>query len=663
MATEVNPLYIPSFLSPVRRLTREVRVGDVVIGGNHPIVVQSMTTHSTLDTEATVNEIRDLVNAGCEIVRVTTPAMSDVENLPNIRSEMKRLGIRVPLVADVHFLPQVARKACEYAEKVRINPGNFADRKRFAVIEYTDGEYGAELERIREAFVPLVRRAKELGVSMRIGTNHGSLSDRIVNRFGDTPLGMVESALEFLRIAGDEGYGDIVLSMKASNPQVMIAAYRLLVARMNELKMDYPLHVGVTEAGEGDDGRIKSAVGIASLLMDGLGDTVRVSLTEDSVNEIPVARRLIELFARPVVPASTLKEDFRPTFDPYAYNRRPADLLSNGVIGVGGKEPVRVRTHVSADRLEEWAFNRANLTPPPESVLFETSRKLFLTGTLRSVDINVAVSLRLGTETPGDLMQGGHRFDELSLVSSPAWAAPDYLKKFQAQLGGRPVWLRVRFESELASAIPALRGFHGKIPAGVELEGSRLVTLGRKAAWEFSKAGISVPIHLHFMAPSNLSEEAGLLKASGELGSLLCDGIGDSIEISSTASVERNHRLSFNILQAARLRMSKAEYISCPSCGRTLFDLQETTARIREKTDHLKGVKIAVMGCIVNGPGEMADADFGYVGSGPGFVSLYVGKECVERRISAVDADRRLIELIKENGKWVDPPASGAAQP
>jgi (E)-4-hydroxy-3-methylbut-2-enyl-diphosphate synthase len=649
MAPEVKPYYIGSLLNPLRRKTREVRVGNVVVGGDRPIVLQSMTTTSTLDTNGTVDQMKKLIDVGCEIVRVTTPTMADVENLPNIRNEMKRRGLTVPLVADVHFLPQVALKACEYVEKVRINPGNYADRKRFAVIEYTDAEYREELERIREAFLPVVRRAKELGVALRIGTNHGSLSDRIMNRFGDNPIGMVESALEFVRIAEDEGYRDIVLSMKASNVQVMIQAYRLLVARMNELGMDYPLHLGVTEAGEGEDGRIKSAMGIGSLLRDGLGDTIRVSLTEDPDKEIPVAKAIAVICSN--LGKGGTSEDITPAWDFYSYARRPSTTSRSGAL-------FRVRTHIPSDRLSWMQMPPLGFEPPLEAVSFETSPQLFEKRILNSVPKDVSVLLRLTDQTPADLMSGAHSFDELSIAPAPAWTDSNYISKFQTLLIGKSVWFRVSDGKSLKTAIDLLRAFYGKISAGLELEGPALVPLARRTASELKTAELDCPIHLHYIAGSSLTEEEVQLKASIELGAVLCDGIGDSVEISSPHSIEFNHRLAFNILQASRLRMSKTEYISCPSCGRTLFDLQETTARIRSQTVHLKGVKIAIMGCIVNGPGEMADADFGYVGSGPGFINLYVGKECVKRHIPSADADQRLIELIKEHGKWVEPPSS-----
>lgn len=626
--------YVKSLISPTRRKTREVRVGDVVIGGDHSIVIQSMTTTLTTDTKATVDQIERLAKVGCPIVRVTVPGLADVENLPNIRAEMKKRGIRVPLVADVHFLPEIALKACDYMEKVRINPGNFADRKRFVAREYTDAEYAAELNRIGEAFLPILRRAKKNGVALRIGTNHGSLSDRIMNRFGDTPLGMVESALEFVRIAEGEGFRQIVISMKASNPLVMIQAYRLLVARMDEAHMDYPLHLGVTEAGEGEDGRIKSAMGIGALLADGLGDTIRVSLTEDPEFEIPVAERLIRHYSRGSG-ASREEKEIQPAWDFFSYERRASEKLVGRTHAVGGKEMVRVRTEA------------AELEPKADAIVIEKSFPRFKTG--------LSVVLRPSSVSPADL--SSKEFDEISLRPSPAWRETGYLEKFSSFLNGRPLWLRIARASEIETVIDLLKRFEGAVKTGIELEGRELIALGRRVASRFSEARLSPPIHLHFIAGSSETEEDLLIRASVELGSLLCDGIGDSIEVSSSFGPAFNGRLSFNILQAARLRMSKAEYIACPSCGRTLFDLQAATARIREKTNHLKGVKIAVMGCIVNGPGEMADADFGYVGSGPGHINLYVGKECVERQIPEAEADRRLIELIKGHGRWVDPPA------
>jgi (E)-4-hydroxy-3-methylbut-2-enyl-diphosphate synthase len=521
-----------------RRPTREVMVGKVGVGGANPIRVQSMTTTLTKDIEATVAQTIRLVEAGCEIVRITTPTVQDAKALGEIKARLRAQGIDVPLVADIHFSPAAAMEAAEHADKVRVNPGNFADSRQFRVREYSDEEYAAELARIEERFAPLVLKCKERGVSMRIGTNHGSLSDRIMNRFGDTPEGMCESALEFVRICRKHGYHDIILSMKASNPKVMIAAYRLLAQRMDEEGMDYPFHLGVTEAGNGEDARIKSAIGIGSLLADGIGDTIRVSLAEEPENEVPVAFEI----ARKI---------------------RPAGLPPVPDFGEAAARGGQVRIHGSYTR-------------------------------------------RPSDQTGGI---GGH--------------------------------------STIAVIGPGPRADFPEAPSGA------LVARGRTAA-EIIRAGRELaaqpgdaPIHLRM-------ESADLLEASVGLGSLLCDGIGDSVEIAAGVP-EQAEELAFNILQASGARLSRTDYVACPGCGRTLFDLESTTNRIKAKTAHLPGVRIAVMGCIVNGPGEMADADFGYVGSAPGKVNLYIGKEQVARGIPTEEADERLIELIKAHGKWVDP--------
>ena len=647
--------YVKSLTAPVRRKTREVRVGHVPIGGHAPIVVQSMTTPSTLDTKATVDQIERLVNVGCEIVRVTTPSMADADNLPNIRCEMKARKLQVPLVADVHFLPKIALKACDYVEKVRINPGNFADKKRFDIKEYTDSEYQAELERIRETFVPIVRRAKENGVALRIGTNHGSLSDRIMNRYGDTPKGMVESAIEFLEIAEDEGFKEMVLSMKASNTQVMIQAYRLLVKRMDELDMTYPLHLGVTEAGDGEDGRTKSAIGIGSLLQDGLGDTIRVSLTEDPEAEVPVARRLADLYGQGPQPSAP-DQEISPPWDFYSYNRRNSQVLRGPVFDLGFGKTVRVRSHVRSSDIHALA-QAQKIEPQIESLAIEDV-EIFRKNESVIKGLKSSVLFRLRQQNVKDVFESGVHFNELSLRPSPGWSTSDYIGKLKDIVKDRPLWMRVGKDADIENLISTWPMFSEHFNVGVEVEGPLLVILARKLVSEMERAKITAPVHLHFRAVPSENEHDVLLRAATEIGSLLCDGIGDSIEASSGHSLEFNHRLAFNILQASRLRMSKTEYIACPSCGRTLFDLQETTARIREKTGHLKGLKIAIMGCIVNGPGEMADADFGYVGSGPGFINLYVGKDCVARKIPQKDADARLIQLIQDHGKWVDPSPS-----
>ncbi|HEU0168273.1 MAG TPA: (E)-4-hydroxy-3-methylbut-2-enyl-diphosphate synthase [Chloroflexota bacterium] len=518
-----------------RRPTREVMVGKVGVGGSNPIRVQSMTTTLTKDVDATVAQTIRLVEAGCEIVRITTPTVQDAKALGEAKARLRAKGIDVPLVADIHFSPAAALEAAEHADKVRVNPGNYVDSRHFRVIEYTDEEYAGELVRIEERFAPLVVKCKERGVAMRIGTNHGSLSDRIMNRFGDTPEGMCESALEFVRICRKHDYHDLIMSMKASNPKVMIAAYRLLAQRMDEEGMDYPFHLGVTEAGNGEDARIKSAIGIGSLLADGIGDTIRVSLAEEPENEVPVAFEIAKR-AKPVglppVPRFSLPGlSVVPTS---GYQRRPADQIG----GIGGHSTIAV--------LGSGA--RADFAAPPSQ----------------------------------------------ALIASGASAA-------------------------------------------------ELIARGRELAAQDTDA----PIHLRM-------ESADLIDASIGIGSLLCDGIGDSVEIAA-GTPEQAEELAFNILQASGARLSRTDYVACPGCGRTLFELESTTNRIKSRTAHLPGVRIAVMGCIVNGPGEMADADFGYVGSAPGRVNLYVGKEQIARNIPTEEADDRLIDLIKAHGRWVDP--------
>jgi (E)-4-hydroxy-3-methylbut-2-enyl-diphosphate synthase len=508
-----------------------------------------MTTTRTQDIEATLAQAERLVDVGCEIVRITAPTVTDAQAIGEIRRRLRQRGITVPLVADIHFSPAAALEAADHVEKVRVNPGNFADQKFFRVREYSDAEYSAELDRIEERFAPLVLKCRERGIAMRIGSNHGSLSDRIMNRYGDTPAGMVESALEFLRIAARHNYHDIVLSMKASNPKVMIQAYRLLVARMDDEGMDYPLHLGVTEAGLGEDGRIKSAVGIGALLDDGLGDTVRVSLTEEPEAEIPVAQRLVEPYNRGLASAKAFES---PTerIDPYAYTRR-ATVSSNLGTDVGGRAPVAV-------------------LDPPEPAL--------------------------GGTVP--------RLHELAQLDQPvAW-------------------------------FDAVRAYRALV--------ARL-----------DRAGDRRPVHLTLQVDGDELEV--LLRTATVFGSLLCDGIGDSVGLSAPLPDADRERLLFGVLQGAGVRITRTEFVSCPSCGRTLFDLQETTERIRDRTAHLKGVKIAIMGCVVNGPGEMADADFGYVGGSPGRVNLYVGKEVVEKGVPEIEADERLIDLIRAHSKWTEP--------
>lgn len=598
-----------------RRPSRVVQVGRVAVGGDHPIRVQSMLTCDTMDTAKCISQTLELANVGCEIVRITAPTVKDAANLENIVKGLRDRGCEVPIVADIHFKPEAAMEAAKWVEKVRINPGNYADSKKFKIIEYTDEQYAAELERIRERFTPLVSFCKEHGRAMRIGTNHGSLSDRIMNRYGDTPLGMVESALEFARIARDLGYHDFMFSMKSSNPKVMIEAYRLLVARLWELEMKesgihdqravstatlqssswlYPIHLGVTEAGDGEDGRIKSAIGIGSLLNDGIGDTIRVSLTEDSVHEIPVAQALVAPFNAPAKSSvPTADFDAPLSYDPFVYRRRASERMEVAGVALGGEETVRVFTS-----REKWS----------------------------------ALS---------------HKLDRLG----------DYRPEVVAEDSGV-----VAIDPRDDAAIAALESSSGvkvvTVADGLDLP---VITAFRLLAARISERH---PILLKdTFVPStdpNVPLLTTLLPAAARLGSLLCDGIGDAVLVQGEQAPGQSLRLAYNILQAAGTRIFKTDYVACPSCGRTLFDLQSTTARIKAATSHLKGVKIAIMGCIVNGPGEMADADFGYVGGAPSKVNLYVGKQAVKFNIPEAEAVDRLKDLIREHGKWVDAPATVA---
>ena len=588
--------YCDSPFSYRRRLSREVKVGPVAVGGSNPIRVQSMITCDTMDTEASIAQTLELASVGCEIVRITAPTVKDARNLELIVKGLRTRGCDVPIVADIHFKPDAAMEAAKWVDKVRINPGNYADSKKFATREYTDEQYEAEIARIRERFSPLVQICQQRGIAIRIGTNHGSLSDRIMNRYGDTPLGMVESALEFARIARELDYHDFIFSMKSSNPKVMIAAYRLLVARLAAEGPDwnYPLHLGVTEAGEGEDARIKSAIGIGSLLADGIGDTIRVSLTEDSVHEIPVARALVETIeGRPVPDPPALTAEL--SYDPFSYQRRATDRLVVGAVadpaspqlGLGGEELIRVFVRqVSFDKIAHKIVNMGDYKP---EVIYEAAG-------LEEID-------------PRD-------DSEMARLNGSA----------EAKL------VTVRDEVDLPM-ISAFRLLAAKLDARHPI--LLKDTLARAAR-----------------SPDFLTT---LLTAATHIGSLLCDGIGDAILVQGEEAPGQALRLSYNILQAAGSRIFKTDYVACPSCGRTLFNLQTTTARIKAATLHLKGVKIAIMGCIVNGPGEMADADFGYVGGAPGKVNLYVGKTPVKFNIPENEAVERLQDLIREHGKWVEP--------
>jgi len=628
-----------------RRVTREVMVGNVGIGGANPIRVQSMITCDTMDTEMSIEQTMELAAAGCEIVRITAPTVKDARNLEDIVKGLRERGCDVPIVADIHFKPEAAMEAAKWVDKVRINPGNYADSKKFVIREYTDEQYAAELARIRERFSPLVDLCKKRGVAMRIGTNHGSLSDRILNRYGDTPLGMVESALEFARIARDLDYHAFVFSMKASNPKIMVAAYRLLVARLNELDAEevakgrggspepagrlgsiaptwnYPVHLGVTEAGEGEDARIKSAIGIGSLLADGIGDTIRVSLTEDSIHEIPVAHALVRLtsaVAAGVWPASAVAAGVSPakeaadtaattaiSFDPFSFQRRATETIECDGVRVGGEELIRVVVRQSNFRKVAHKIDKMGDYKP--EIVYENAQ-----------------------------IEGINPRDEKAIARLNESASPQF----------------VTVKDDIG--LPVIAAFR---LLAARLHPRHPILLKDMLVGAVDRNG---PGRLGSIAPTSDFLSA-LLVASTNIGSLLCDGIGDAILVQGEEAPGQALRLSYNILQAAGSRIFKTDYVACPSCGRTLFNLQTTTARIKAATLHLKGVKIAIMGCIVNGPGEMADADFGYVGGAPGKVNLYVGKTPVKFNIPEAEAVDRLKDLIREHGKWIEPASALAA--
>jgi (E)-4-hydroxy-3-methylbut-2-enyl-diphosphate synthase len=643
--------YCNSISQYSRFITREVKIGDLIMGGNNPIRIQSMTTTDTMNTAATVEQSIRMIEAGCELVRITAPSLNEAKNLENIKKEIRNRGYNTPLVADIHFTPNAAEWAARIVEKVRVNPGNYADKKKFEVIDYTQSSYEAELDRIRERFTPLVKICKEYGTAMRIGTNHGSLSDRILSRYGDTPLGMVESAMEFLRIAEDNNFYNIVLSMKASNTRVMVQAYRLLVNKMIETKMNYPLHLGVTEAGDGEDGRIKSSVGIGTLLEDGLGDTIRVSLTEEPEFEIPVAKELANRYTsqREKSKISEFTEQEKITLNSY-YN--PFDYQRRGsieVINFGGHNVPRVIADFSKNekitpttffssgysysvQLDKWNLSEMACD---YAYLGDNTIDFQIPGTLGIIQNNQVWQTQKNQERHFPLFCGEEFFmtkevsNELNFVAIDFDTLnPNFISKISAYKN-----VVLIFDSFLDNPLQEQRNMFFKLI--------------------LSECKIPVVIKNNY---KELSENQLQLFSATDFGGLLLEGFGDGIWIKAIncGTPISNNRLAFGILQAARTRVSKTEYISCPSCGRTLFDLQETTAKIREKTDHLKGIKIGIMGCIVNGPGEMADADYGYVGVGVDKITLYKGKEVVQKNVPSKDAVDSLIELIKEHGDWVE---------
>jgi (E)-4-hydroxy-3-methylbut-2-enyl-diphosphate synthase len=671
--------YCASRFRTLRRKSTAVNVGPVGVGGDNPVRVQSMTTTLTQDVAATVQQAIALAEVGCEIVRVTAPNKAAAQALGPIRKEFAQAGFAdIPLVADIHFLPSAAMEAVEHVEKVRVNPGNYADKKKFAVKEYSDQAYAEELERLHDTFSPLVLRCKELGRAMRIGTNHGSLSDRIMNRYGDTPLGMVESALEFLRIGEVHGYRDMILSMKASNPKVMIEAYRLLVQRMAAEDMHYPLHLGVTEAGDGEDGRIKSAIGIGSLLLDGLGDTIRVSLTEDPVYEIPVAqaiaRQTSALWREPMVGANDFPVEPPDQLDPFHFSRRQINSVSLGTdCAIGPEQPpaviVRVGSAAELDRASAALATPVLKDNPPEGVQvpIQSADELALWQAASPRLVSEFEVLELATSISLDVVHTALLGHEKPVIVSRSFddQEPGEIKAWIETIRRMPPHLLALEVSPAALAALA--------PLLTEVGSDRLIiTLAattnspdhavgayRRLASVLVQHRSRLPIWIRNTTTTALAAETSflgrLIDGSILSGSLLCDGLGDLISVETEPDVVRAVKLAYNILQGAGARITKTEFVACPSCGRTLFDLQSTTQRIREKTGHLKGVKIAIMGCIVNGPGEMADADFGYVGGAPAKINLYVGKTCVRYNIPQKEADERLIDLIREHGKWVDP--------
>jgi len=644
--------YCNSLTAYSRYLTREVNIGDIALGGHNPIRIQSMTTTDTMDTLGTVEQTIRMVESGCEYVRITAPSIKEAENLANIKKELRFRGYNVPLIADIHFTPNAAEMAARIVEKVRVNPGNYADKKKFENIEYTQDAYNAELSRIYKKFIPLVKICKEYGTAMRIGTNHGSLSDRIMSHYGDTPRGMVESAMEFIRMCEDQNYYNLVISMKASNTQVMVQAYRLLVETMAKESMNYPLHLGVTEAGDGEDGRIKSAVGIGTLLEDGLGDTIRVSLTEDPEFEAPVAKALADRYVKrslelgvqrfeSTVKVQTLNPQLT-TYNPYEYNRR----ITVPVQHIGGHNHPVVMIDVSKENLKDPYF-------------------------LSSVGYHYSAGLdkyNLADQACDLAFLGDHL---------PSFSFPGNLK----QVYNYTTWLKLKdknnchplftfeefgsntLKDELLNFLEVDAGTfqHSTIPTFepnvvLILKTSAIHGMAEQRAFfvALQERNIQVPVIIK-RTYHDADADHLMLYAATDLGALLTDGFGDGVWIDAEGqNLSLINSTSFGILQATRTRISKTEYISCPSCGRTLFDLQETTQLIRSRTDHLKGIKIGIMGCIVNGPGEMADADYGYVGTGPDKITLYRGKEVVKKNVTTAYALDELIDIIKDDGNWVE---------
>ena len=628
-----NWKYCNDYTNYSRFVSREVNIGDVAVGGNNPIRIQSMTTTDTMDTIGTVEQTIRMVESGCEYVRITAPSRRDAENLGVIKKELVARGYNVPLIADIHYTPNAAEVAARLIEKVRVNPGNYADKKRFQKIDYTDSDYNAELDRIRGKFTPLVKICKENGTAMRIGTNHGSLSDRILSRYGDTPLGMVESAMEFLRICEDLNYHNLILSMKASNPKVMVNAYRLLVNHMMAAGMNYPLHLGVTEAGDGEDGRIKSAAGIGALLEDGLGDTIRVSLTEDPELEAPIAKALADRYSlRSTV--EKLPQIEKITINPFEYKRRKTTSVTN----IGGAEVPRVIVDLShVDEIKPshlYPFGYVYNVQDDKWVIQDVAVDYVYIGE-KSINFNIPGTL--------GIIQNRSEWEESKDRHFPIYELGDYIDtdKLCFIEGKTEEVIGEEFELPV-NAVLILTTTHEHGMAD-----------HRRVFHQLIDQGNTNPVIVK-RGYEGLSHEDFQLYASTDFGALLIDGLSDGVWVVSDLPAQKVMATTFGFFQATRTRISKTEYISCPSCGRTLFDLQETTQLIRSRTSHLKGLKIGIMGCIVNGPGEMADADYGYVGSGVGKITLYKGQEVVKRALPSKQAVDELINLIKEHGDWVE---------
>jgi len=661
--------YCHSLTEYKRLQTREVKIGDLLLGNGNPIRIQTMTTTDTMDTAATVAQTIRCIQAGAELVRITAPSKKEAENLQNIKNELRRLGYNTPLVADIHFTPNAAEIAARIVEKVRVNPGNYVDKKKFDTLEYTDAEYAMEVDRIRERFTPLVRICKEYGTAMRIGTNHGSLSDRIMSRYGDSAIGMVESAMEFLRIARGEAYHQIILSMKSSNPLVMVQAYRLLVQKMDEEFGEcYPLHLGVTEAGDGEDGRIKSAIGIGTLLEDGIGDTIRVSLTEDPEFEIPVCRDIVKRYtpnSRFKIQNSKIEPIVKLPYDPFSYKRRDTRTIEH----IGGHHvPVVIADFAEAKNITHTDLNAIGYT-------YDEGTDKWNIGD-GAADYIYTGDKQIDFALPGTLK---------AMCNSGIWAGIEDKSKYHPlfsqteYLDNKETLQQLHFvKVDANSDWTLLQALISKVKTDVntvlciESSNEHAMASVRRLIAELLLQNLSCSVILKtYSAERSVDDQ--LIHFATDTGGLLLDGFGDGIWLSNDQKAIEQTRVSgrtylevknnnqflnntaFSILQATRTRISKTEYISCPSCGRTLFDLQETTGKIRAATNHLKGVKIAIMGCIVNGPGEMADADFGYVGSGPGRITLYKGKEIMKRNVPSEIAVDELIELLKENEAWIEP--------